>query len=180
MIDEEAVGVNQSLRQQMEQHRSDALCASCHSKMDVLGFSLENYDATGKWRTQDGKFPVDASGAFPDGKKFDGPAGMKALLKESMPIFTRALAEKMLTYALGRGVEAPDRIAVQELVRSTAQQGYKMQSLILAIVHSAPFQQRRGDTTPPAQAVAKAKEIGNTHETAKTQQTVKTEETARK
>ena len=98
----------------MEQHRADALCASCHSKMDVLGFGLENYDATGRWRTQDGKFPIDASGAFPNGKSFNSPAEMKTLLKDNMPDSRACLAEKMLTYALGRGVEPYDRIAVQE------------------------------------------------------------------
>ena len=97
------MGVAQSLRVQMEQHRADPVCASCHSKMDVLGFGLENYDATGKWRTQDGKFPVDSSGAFPNGKAFNGPAQMKTLLRDNMPEFTRCLAEKMLTYSLGRG-----------------------------------------------------------------------------
>jgi hypothetical protein len=137
--------VAQSLRQQMEQHRSDPVCASCHSKMDVLGFGLENYDATGKWRTQDGKFPVDPSGAFPNGKTFSTPAEMKGLLKGNMPEFTRCLAEKLLTYSLGRGVEAYDRLSVQDLVRQTAAQDYKLQSLILGIVHSAPFQQRRGE-----------------------------------
>lgn len=165
LLNEEAVGVNQSLRQQMEQHRSDALCASCHSKMDVLGFALENYDATGKWRTQDGKFPIDASGAFPNGKSFDSPAGMKTLLKDSMPVFTRVLAEKMLTYALGRGVEPSDRIAVQELVRATSEHGYRMQSLILGIVYSAPFQQRRGDAKRPE--IVKTADAGKTQETAK-------------
>jgi hypothetical protein len=144
-LNEEAVGVAQSLRQQMETHRADPVCASCHSKMDVLGFGLENYDATGKWRTQDGKFPVDPSGAFPNGKSFAGPAEMKSLLKDNMPEFTRCLAEKMLTYALGRGVEAYDRLSVQDLVRQTAAQDYQLQALMVGIVHSAPFQQRRGE-----------------------------------
>jgi hypothetical protein len=144
-LSEEAVGTASSLRQQMEQHRADALCASCHSKMDVLGFGLENYDAIGRWRTQDGKFPVDPSGAFPNGKTFNGPAEMKTLLKESMPEFVRCLAEKMLTYALGRGVEAYDRRTVQALVKQTSEQNYRMQPLIFGIVHSAPFQQRRAE-----------------------------------
>ena len=111
LLNEEAVGVAHPLRQQMEQHRADAVCASCHSQAwIVLGFALENYDAIGHWRTQDGKFPVDASGAFPNGKSFNGPAEMKALLKDNMPEFTRCLAEKMLTYSLGRGVESFDRL----------------------------------------------------------------------
>lgn len=146
-LNEEAVGVARSLRQQMEQHRSDALCASCHSKMDVLGFALENYDAIGRWRTQDGKFPVDSSGALPNGKSFTGPAEMKALLKENMPEFTRSLTEKMLTYALGRGVESFDRRTLQSLVNQTSAGGYKMQTLIMGIVNSAPFQQRRAEAT---------------------------------
>jgi hypothetical protein len=147
LLNEDAVGKAQSLRQQMEQHRSDALCASCHSKMDVLGFGLENYDAIGRWRAQDGKFPVDASGSFPNGKSFNGPAEMKVLLKDSMPEFTRCVSEKMLTYALGRGIEAFDRRTVQDVVKQTTQQDYRMQALILAIVHSAPFQQRRGEVS---------------------------------
>ena len=105
-LDEGSVGVAKSLRQQMEQHRSDAVCASCHSKMDVLGFGLENYDAVGRWRTTDGKFPVDSSGAFPNGKSFAGPAQMKALLHDNMPEFTRCVTEKLLTYSLGRGIES--------------------------------------------------------------------------
>jgi hypothetical protein len=149
-LNEAAVGVATSLRQQMEKHRADALCASCHSKMDPLGFALENYDAIGKWRTEDGKFPVDASGAFPNGKTFKTPAEMKSLLKENMPEFTRCVTEKMLTYALGRGVESFDRLTVQDLVRQTAAHDYKMQSLILGIVHSAPFQRRRGEPKPTA------------------------------
>jgi hypothetical protein len=157
-LNEATVGVAKSLRQQMETHRADALCASCHSKMDPLGFALENYDAVGKWRTEDGKFPIDASGKFPDGKEFNGPAEMKTLLKQSMPEFTRCVAEKMLTYALGRGVEAFDRLTVQDLVRQTAQHDYKMQSLVVAIVHSAPFGERRGEPKPiaakPTQEVA--------------------------
>jgi hypothetical protein len=144
-LNEEAVGTAMSLRQQMEKHRADAVCASCHARMDVLGFGLENYDAVGKWRTQDGKFPVDASGAFPNGKSFTGPAEMKQLLKQNMPEFARCLAEKMLTYSLGRGVESYDRRTVQDVVRQAAANNYKFQSFVQAIVHSAPFQQRRGE-----------------------------------
>jgi hypothetical protein len=144
-LNEEAVGTAMSLRQQMEKHRADAVCASCHARMDVLGFGLENYDAVGKWRTQDGKFPVDSSGAFPNGKTFTGPAEMKQLLKENMPEFARCLAEKMLTHSLGRGVESYDRRTVQDLVRQTAAHDYQFQSLVQSIVHSPPFQQRRGE-----------------------------------
>ncbi len=144
-LNEETVGVAKSLRLQMEAHRADALCASCHSKMDVLGFGLENYDAIGRWRTTDGKFPIDSSGAFPSGKTFNGPAEMKVLLHDNMPEFVRCLAEKLLTYGLGRGVESYDRPVVETLVRQTAAADNKMQPLILGIVHSLPFQQRRGE-----------------------------------
>jgi hypothetical protein len=144
-LDEGSVGVAKSLRQQMEQHRADPVCASCHSKMDVLGFGLENYDAIGRWRTADGKFPVDSSGSFPNGKSFVGPAGMKALLHDNMPEFTRCLTEKLLTYSLGRGIESFDRRTVQDLLRQAAADDYKFQALVTGIVHSAPFQQRRGE-----------------------------------
>ena len=150
-LNEAEVGVATSLRQQMERHRADPLCASCHSKMDPLGFALENYDAVGKWRTQDGKFPIDASGKFPNGKEFNGPEQMKSLLAENMPAFARCVAEKMLTYALGRGVEEFDRRTMDDLVRQVTQHDYKVQSLILGIVHSVPFQQRRGEPKPTAE-----------------------------
>jgi hypothetical protein len=144
-LNEETVGVAKSLRQQMEQHRSEPICASCHSKMDVLGFGLENYDAIGRWRTTDGKFPIDSTGAFPNGKSFAGPAQMKALLRDSMPEFTQTLANKVLTYALGRGVEPFDRRTVREIVKETAARDYRFQALVLAVTHSAAFQQRRGE-----------------------------------
>ena len=150
-LNEETVGVAKSLRQQMEAHRADALCASCHSKMDVLGFGLENYDAIGRWRITDGKFPIDSTGAFPNGKTFSGPAEMKALLHDNMPQFVQCLAEKMLTYALGRGVESYDRSVVEDLVRQTTEADNKLQPLILGIVHSLPFQQRHA---PPLVALA--------------------------
>ena len=144
-LNEETVGVAKSLRQQMEQHRSDAVCASCHSRMDVLGFGLENYDAIGRWRTTDGKFPVDPAGSFPNGKAFSTPAEMKTLLHDNMPEFTRCFTQKFLTYALGRGVESFDRRTVQDIVRQTAAQDYRFQTLISAIIHSVPFQQRRAE-----------------------------------
>lgn len=159
-LDETAVGTSRSLRQQMEQHRANAVCASCHSRMDVLGFGLENYNAVGQWRTQDGKFPVDPSGTFPNGKSFTTPAEMKTLLRENLPDFTRVLTEKMLTYALGRGVETYDRRAVREIVRKTAQNDYRFQALIGGIIHSVPFQQRRGELKGPDKVTQKSgKEI---------------------
>jgi len=144
-LDEEAVGNTGSLRQQLEKHRADATCASCHNRMDVLGFGLENYDAIGRWRTRDGNFPVDASGDLPSGKSFSTPAELRVLLKEDLPEFARCLIEKMLTYSLGRGLERYDRRAVDEIDRKLAASGYRFQTLLDQIVQSLPFQSRRGE-----------------------------------
>jgi hypothetical protein len=144
-LDESAVGTLMSLRQQMEKHRADPMCSSCHNKMDPLGFGLENYDGIGKWRTTDGKFPVDASGTLPDGKSFTTPGEMRALLMAALPEFSRCLTEKMLTYALGRGLQSYDRRTVEAIDRKVAASGYRFQSLVFEIVHSVPFQMGRGD-----------------------------------
>jgi Protein of unknown function (DUF1592)/Protein of unknown function (DUF1588)/Protein of unknown function (DUF1587)/Protein of unknown function (DUF1585)/Protein of unknown function (DUF1595)/Cytochrome C oxidase, cbb3-type, subunit III len=150
-LDEKTIGIAVSHRAQLEAHRSDPLCASCHNKMDPLGFGLENYDAVGRWRTADGAFEIDATGTFPGGKTFATPVELKALLRSRMPQFTRALAERMLTYALGRGVEPFDRLVVKDLVAKTAADGYRFQALVQGIVASVPFQQRRGQRTPRLQ-----------------------------
>ncbi|MBI3208649.1 MAG: DUF1592 domain-containing protein [Candidatus Solibacter usitatus] len=147
-LDEAEVGTAKSLRQQMEQHRTNPVCASCHARMDVLGFGLENYDAIGRWRTMDGKFPVDSSGTFPNGKSFATPAEMKKLLTANLPEFASCLTEKMLTYALGRGVERFDRAAVRDIVRQMAAKEYRLQPMIAGIVRSLPFQARRGEAGP--------------------------------
>ncbi len=147
-LDESAVGTLMSLRQQMEKHRADPMCASCHNKMDPLGFGLENYNAIGKWRTEDGKFPVDSSGTLPNGKSFQTPDQMRAVLMAALPQFSRCLTEKMLTYALGRGLQAYDRRTLDGIQRDLAADGYHFQTLIFEIVHSTPFQMGRGDGTP--------------------------------
>jgi hypothetical protein len=154
-LDEAAAGNTKSLRQAMEEHRSNPVCASCHSRMDVLGFGLENYNAIGQWRTQDGKFPVDAGGTFPNGKTFATPAEMKALLRGNLPDFARCLTEKMLTYALGRGVEKYDQLAIRQIVHQTSEDGYRFQTLISGIIHSVPFQMRRGEAKPAKQEIAR-------------------------
>ena len=147
-LDEAAVGATASLRQQMEIHRADAMCASCHNKMDPLGFGLENYDGIGKWRTMDGKFPVDSSGVLPNGNSFSTPAEMRAVLKTQLPQFSRCIVEKMLTYSLGRGLGSYDRRTVDDIDRKLAANGYGFQSLIYEIVRSLPFQSRRGEQQP--------------------------------
>ena len=147
-LDEAAVGATASLRQQMEKHRADAICASCHNKMDPLGFGLENYDGIGKWRTMDGKFPVDSSGTLPNGKTFSTPGEMRTVLKTQLPQFSRCIVQKMLTYSLGRGLGSYDRRTVDEIDRKLAANGYGFQSLIYEVVRSLPFQSRRGEQQP--------------------------------
>jgi len=157
-LNEEAVGNAGSLRQQMEKHRSNAMCASCHTKMDSLGFGLENYDAIGRWRAKDGKFDIDASGALPNGSTFQTPAAMRAIFKTLMPEFSRCMIEKMLTYSLGRGLERYDRNTVAQINTKLAASGYQFQSLIFEIVRSLPFQSRRGETAA-SEKVTKPKEL---------------------
>ena len=144
-LDEAKIGTSMSLRQQMEQHRSNSICASCHARMDPIGFGLENFDAIGRWRTQDGKFPIDASGVLPDGKSFTGPEELKGILMENQAAFTKCLTEKMLIYALGRGVETYDRPTVKAVASQIEKNNYKFSSLVLGIIESLPFQQRKGD-----------------------------------
>ncbi|HWE38468.1 MAG TPA: DUF1592 domain-containing protein [Isosphaeraceae bacterium] len=132
-----------TLRQRMEQHRANALCASCHAKMDPLGFGLENFDAVGAWRDKDGESTVDPSGTLPNGQAFAGPAELKKVLKARGAEFERCLAEKLLTYALGRGLESSDRCAVDAIVADLKKADHKVSGLVAAIVTSDPFRFRR-------------------------------------
>jgi mono/diheme cytochrome c family protein len=133
-----------SLRQRMEQHRKNPSCANCHAKMDPIGFAFENYDAVGKYRATDGKFRIDPSGTLPGGKTFKGPAELKKILMEKKDLFARCLTEKMMIYALGRGLEYYDRPAVDGAVAALAKKNYKFSALVGAIVQSFPFRMRRG------------------------------------
>jgi mono/diheme cytochrome c family protein len=133
-----------SLRQRMEQHRAKPSCAICHARMDPLGFAFENFDAVGAFRTRDGDFPIDPSGTLPDGRSFQGPDELKAILKGKKDLFARCLSEKLLTYALGRGLESYDRPAVDRIVAALSRDGYKFSALVTAIVRSDPFRLRRG------------------------------------
>lgn len=149
-LDEAAVGTTGSMRQQLEAHRANPTCASCHARMDPLGFGLENYDAIGRWRTEDGNFPVDAKGTLPNGRTFASPEEMRSILESQLPDFSRTLTEKMLTYALGRGLRSYDRLAVAAIDRALADDGYRFQTLIQEIVRSLPFQSRRGEVVTEA------------------------------
>ncbi|MEI9976277.1 MAG: DUF1592 domain-containing protein [Ignavibacteriota bacterium] len=133
-----------TMREQMEQHRANPVCASCHSRMDPLGFALENYDGVGKWREKDTGNAIDASGKLPDGSTFVGPAGLKKiLLSKDREEFIATATEKLLLYALGRGLEYYDEPAVRAISRQAAKDDYRMSALITAIVNSTPFEMRR-------------------------------------
>jgi hypothetical protein len=131
----------------MEEHRANPACASCHAKMDPIGFAFENFDAVGRWRTRDGKFPIDASGTLPDGRTFNGPGELRSLLSQNKNAFTECLTEKLLTYALGRGLEPYDRPIVKQIAARVAEQDYRFSALVMEIVKSLPFQNRRGERT---------------------------------
>jgi cytochrome c551/c552 len=130
-----------TLREAMEKHRANAICAGCHARMDPIGFALENYDGVGKWRAKDGNSVIDTSGKLPDGTMFNGPDGLR---KDD---FVSTVIEKMLTYALGRGVEASDQPTIRALMRESARSDYRLGDLVEVIVKSTPFQMRRSGET---------------------------------
>ena len=132
-----------SLRQRMEKHRSDPTCASCHKVMDQLGFGFENFDAIGRWRTDDNGSPLDTAGTLPGGIKFKGPAELKAVFLGRKDGFTRSLTEKMLIFALGRGLHESDDIAVERIANAVIQDQFKFSTLVTKVVTSYPFMNRR-------------------------------------
>jgi hypothetical protein len=139
-----------TMRQQMEKHRANPMCASCHKRMDPLGFALENYNAIGQWRTEDANQPIDSSGVLPDGRKFQGSSGLKEILSQNREAFAECLTEKLMIYALGRGLENYDRPAEKKILVRLAQDDYKISSLIAGIVDSVPFRMGRGDSSAGA------------------------------
>ena len=140
-----------AMRERMEQHRANPVCASCHRLMDPLGLALENFDAIGRWRGHmPGGIAIDASGSMPDGTPFDGPADLRELLVRNPEQFVTVVTEKLLTYALGRGVEYYDAPAVREITRAAAEHDYGLASLIVGVVKSTPFQMRLARTDEAA------------------------------
>jgi hypothetical protein len=144
-LDEQALGKDLTLKQILDRHRASATCASCHARLDPLGFALEHFDAIGQWRDQDGKFAIETAGSLPDGRTFKGHDDLRALLKADANAFTEGLVEKMLMYALGRGLEPSDRKCVRSIVDQVAREGYRFSSLVIGIVQSDLFQ-RPGET----------------------------------
>jgi len=133
-----------SVRKRMEQHRGNPVCASCHGLMDPAGLSMENFDATGRWRdwTEAGA-PIDSAGALPDGSAFDGVDGLREALLQRPEQFVGTMTEKLMTYALGRGVESYDAPSVREITRNAADNNYRFSSIVLGVIESTPFQMRR-------------------------------------
>ncbi len=150
-----------SMRQQMEMHRKVEPCASCHKIMDPIGFSMENFDAVGKWRTMDGDSPIDASGVLVDGSKLDGVKGMREALLRYSPQFVRVITEKLLIYALGRGTEYYDMPLIRSIDHEAEPNNYRFSSLVLGVVKSDAFQMNQklqsssGAGLPPASASLK-------------------------
>jgi hypothetical protein len=141
-LDDNTVSASLPVRERLLQHRANPACAGCHNVIDPVGFALENFDALGRWRTAEEGKPIDAGGGLPDGSKFEGVNGLEAALLKRPEIFVNTLSEKLLTYALGRGVEYYDGPAVRSIVRKTKDSGYHFADLIVAIVSSPPFQMR--------------------------------------
>jgi len=144
-LKDDASAKRMTMRQRMEQHRANPACAVCHKVMDPLGFSLENFDGLGRWRdtSAPGTGPIDASGVLPDGTTFDGPTGLRDVLLSRREQFVETFTERLLTYALGRGLEQYDRPVVRKITHDAAADDQRWSSIIFGIVNSAPFQMRR-------------------------------------
>ncbi len=143
-LEEAKLGNTLTMRERMEQHRKDPACAPCHTVMDPIGFGLESYDAVGAWRTKDGAVPIDTSGVLPGGRSFSGAKDLKQILRSQSDAFTRNVTEKLLTFALGRGLESYDRTAVDQIRRQVAANDNRFSTLVLGVVNSQPFQMRSG------------------------------------
>jgi Protein of unknown function (DUF1588)/Protein of unknown function (DUF1585) len=144
-LKESEAGSALSVRESLEKHRADPICAGCHARMDPLGFGLENFNGIGSYRTLDGKFPIDSSGTLPNGRSFKNAEELIRILQDDKDAFARCLVEKMLTFAIGRGLERYDRPVVSAIARNVADHQYKFSTLVEEIVKSAPFQMRRGE-----------------------------------
>lgn len=147
LSDEKHFTDKMSVRQRLEEHRKNPSCAVCHTRMDALGFGFENYGPTGKYRTNDGKFPVDAKADLPGGRKFNGPTELKKILLENKKDFARSFTEKMMIFALGRGVDENDKCAVDEIVKRSEKSNYKFSSIVKGIVTSESFLKRKVEKT---------------------------------
>ena len=136
----------QTMRQRLAEHRANPACSGCHRLMDPIGFALENYDAVGRWRVVDANVPIDSSGTMFDGTTFDGVPGLQTAILRHSDLFVTTMAEKLLTFATGRGVEYYDAPAIRKIVKDAAPGDYRFSSLILGVVNSMPFQMRQASS----------------------------------
>jgi len=134
-----------SVRARLEEHRKNPVCAACHTKMDPIGFALENFDGTGVWRTKDGLDPIDTKGKMVDGTPIDGPVSLRNALMARSDVFIRNFTQKLLTYGLGRGVDYYDMPAVRAIDREAAHDNDRFSAIVLGIVKSVPFRMRRAE-----------------------------------
>ncbi|MDF1656878.1 MAG: DUF1592 domain-containing protein [Verrucomicrobiales bacterium] len=141
-LEDAAVSADLPIRERLAAHREKAACASCHNVMDPIGFALENYDAVGQWRAHENGLPVDATGTSPSGAEFEGISGLEGQVLARPELFVRTFTEKLLTYALGRGIEPTDAPAIRRVVRESAETGYAFESVIQSLVTSSPFTMR--------------------------------------
>jgi hypothetical protein len=139
---ENTVSASLPMRERLAAHRTNPSCARCHKLMDPVGFSLENFDAVGRWRAAEDRKPIDASGGLPDGSTFAGVAALESALCQRPELLAATVTEKLLTFALGRGVEIPDGPAIRAIVRRAKADNYRLSALILGVVDSVPFQMR--------------------------------------
>jgi hypothetical protein len=156
--EDEGRGATLTMRAAMERHRANPVCASCHARMDPIGFALEHFDAVGRWRDVDAGNPIDTASTLPDGRAIDGLEGVKSLLLERPELFASALTEKLMMYALGRNIQYYDAPAIRAVVRAAARENYGFESIVQGIVASVPFQYRtvRSDASERVAAAAPA------------------------
>jgi hypothetical protein len=142
-LKEKHISESLSVRARLTEHRANAACAGCHALIDPPGFTLENFDAIGRWRTMEDGVPVDASGGLPDGSSFTGVDALEKGLLQRPELFVGAFTEKLLTFALGRGLELADGPAVRKIVREAKADNYRLSAIVMGIVSSTPFQMRK-------------------------------------
>jgi len=138
------------MREQMEAHRANQPCAGCHRLMDPIGFALENFDAVGAWRSRDAGTPIDASGQMADGTRVDGVVSLREGILKRRDVFVRTMTEKLMTYAIGRGMTFHDMPVIRDILRKSATQDYRFSTIVLGIVNSTPFQMRIKPAQEPA------------------------------
>jgi hypothetical protein len=141
-LEESFVSGKLAVRERLKRHREDAACAACHESIDPIGFALENFDAVGRWRESEAEQPIDAAGRFVDGGQFVGVAGLEQILLQRPELFVRTLTEKLMTFALGRGVEYYDAPAVRKIVAQARENNFRFSTIIMGIVESDPFRRR--------------------------------------